>query len=305
MEIAMYYGFPNYYDEDLKKTFEDYLLLPHTYYEFAKGRMPNKYTEGMGTFEDPGEGMKPNKYTKGMGTLEDQGEGMKPNKYTKGMDVDLEALTDPDGYILGGKGAGLSQRESSVSVNMLQNQDTKERKHKCFKCRQRGHVTKNCPVRKHDEGTQRKRNINETAKEINGGFMTTKPTRVTPSSRCSRSGDHRRSRRDSPKYDRHESRVVSRLHNLFSYVGCLFILLMLGYAADGLFVRDAFDGECDRDSIGNDKLWSRFISSVEDLSPHVGGFLQQLIMFVCDASRFEDSKFTTPVRAFVISPLGL
>nr|GEW34120.1 hypothetical protein [Tanacetum cinerariifolium] len=56
MEIKMYYGFPNYCDEDLKKTFEDYLLLPHTYYEFAKGRMPNKYTEGMGTFEDQAKG---------------------------------------------------------------------------------------------------------------------------------------------------------------------------------------------------------------------------------------------------------
>nr|GEV65057.1 ARID DNA-binding domain-containing protein [Tanacetum cinerariifolium] len=56
MEIAMYYGFPNYCDEDLKKTFEDYLLLPHTYYEFAKGRMPNNYTEGMGTFEDQASG---------------------------------------------------------------------------------------------------------------------------------------------------------------------------------------------------------------------------------------------------------
>ncbi|GJV47861.1 hypothetical protein Tco_1438073, partial [Tanacetum coccineum] len=32
-------------------------------------------------------------------------------------DVDLEALTGRDGYILGGKAAGLSQRESSVSVN--------------------------------------------------------------------------------------------------------------------------------------------------------------------------------------------
>ncbi|GJT00399.1 ARID DNA-binding domain-containing protein [Tanacetum coccineum] len=105
MEIAMYYGFPNYCDEDLKKTFKDYLLLPHTYYEFAKGRMPNKYTEGMGTFkdlaeglgkpkkytkglgnfEDQGEDRKPNKYTKGLGTFEDQGEGMKPNKYTEGM----------------------------------------------------------------------------------------------------------------------------------------------------------------------------------------------------------------------------
>ncbi|GJZ92658.1 hypothetical protein Tco_0664723, partial [Tanacetum coccineum] len=86
MEIAMYYGFPNYCDEDLKKTFKDYLLLPHTYYEFAKGRMPNKYTEGMGTFKDLAEGLgKPNKYTKGLGTFEDQGEGMKPNKYTEGM----------------------------------------------------------------------------------------------------------------------------------------------------------------------------------------------------------------------------
>ncbi|GKB49676.1 cytochrome P450 [Tanacetum coccineum] len=56
MEIAMYYGFPNYCDEDLKKTFEDYLLLPHTYYELAKGRMPNKYTEGMGTLEDQAKG---------------------------------------------------------------------------------------------------------------------------------------------------------------------------------------------------------------------------------------------------------
>nr|GEW84840.1 nucleotide-binding, alpha-beta plait [Tanacetum cinerariifolium] len=56
MEIAMYYGFPNYCDEDLKKTFEDYLLLSHTYYEFAKGGMPNKYTEGMGTFEDQAKG---------------------------------------------------------------------------------------------------------------------------------------------------------------------------------------------------------------------------------------------------------
>ncbi|GJU93711.1 hypothetical protein Tco_1318467 [Tanacetum coccineum] len=34
--------------------------------------------------------------------------------------------------------------------------------------------------------------------------------RVTPSSRNSRSGDHRCSRRDSPEYDRREGRVVSR-----------------------------------------------------------------------------------------------
>ncbi|GJR73814.1 hypothetical protein Tco_0086179 [Tanacetum coccineum] len=35
-------------------------------------------------------------------------------------------------------------------------------------------------------------------------------SRVTPSSRSSRSGDHRCSRRDSPEYDRGEGRVVSR-----------------------------------------------------------------------------------------------
>ncbi|GKD09847.1 ARID DNA-binding domain-containing protein [Tanacetum coccineum] len=90
MEIARYYGFPSYCDEDLKKIFEDYLLHPQTYYEFAKGtqgegRKLNKYTEGLGTFKDQGEGRKPNKYTEGMGTFEDQGEGRKPNKYTEGL----------------------------------------------------------------------------------------------------------------------------------------------------------------------------------------------------------------------------
>ncbi|GJS16672.1 NB-ARC domains-containing protein [Tanacetum coccineum] len=77
MEIARYYGFPSYCDEDLKKIFKDYLLQPQTYYEFAKGKKPNKYTEGLGTFEDQGEGGIPNKYTKGL--------GRKPNKYTEGM----------------------------------------------------------------------------------------------------------------------------------------------------------------------------------------------------------------------------
>ncbi|GJU62967.1 hypothetical protein Tco_1244802 [Tanacetum coccineum] len=37
--------------------------------------------------------------------------------------------------------------------------------------------------------------------------------RVTPSSRNSRSGDHRCSRRDSPEYDRREGRVVSRRYS--------------------------------------------------------------------------------------------
>ncbi|GKE32150.1 ARID DNA-binding domain-containing protein [Tanacetum coccineum] len=56
MEIAKYYGFPSYCDKDLKKTFEDYLLLPHTYYEFSKGRKPNKYADGIGTFKDQAKG---------------------------------------------------------------------------------------------------------------------------------------------------------------------------------------------------------------------------------------------------------
>ncbi|GKB65847.1 ARID DNA-binding domain-containing protein, partial [Tanacetum coccineum] len=52
MEIAKYYGFLSYCDEDLKKTFEDCLLLPHTYYEFSKGRKPNKYANGLGLEAD-------------------------------------------------------------------------------------------------------------------------------------------------------------------------------------------------------------------------------------------------------------
>ncbi|GJS35347.1 hypothetical protein Tco_0533729 [Tanacetum coccineum] len=43
-------------------------------------------------------------------------------------DVDLEALTGPDGYILGGKGAGMSQRKSSVSVSRFQKQSFLDRK---------------------------------------------------------------------------------------------------------------------------------------------------------------------------------
>ncbi|GKA68504.1 ARID DNA-binding domain-containing protein [Tanacetum coccineum] len=71
---------------DLKKIFEDYLLHPHTYYEFAKGRQRDKHTKGLGTFKDQGDGRKPNKYTKGLATFKDQGEGRKPNKYTERLD---------------------------------------------------------------------------------------------------------------------------------------------------------------------------------------------------------------------------
>nr|GEW83196.1 hypothetical protein [Tanacetum cinerariifolium] len=75
MEIAKYYGFPCYYDEDFKEIFEDYLLHPHTYYEFVIGRKPNKYTDELGTFEDQGESVKLNKYANGMGTFKDQAKG--------------------------------------------------------------------------------------------------------------------------------------------------------------------------------------------------------------------------------------
>nr|GFB20863.1 ARID DNA-binding domain-containing protein [Tanacetum cinerariifolium] len=61
------------------------------------------------------------------------------------------------------------------NINQPQSQN-RNRKHKCFKCRQRGHVIKNCPMKKHDEGTQKTGNTSETAKEVNEGFMTTKPT---------------------------------------------------------------------------------------------------------------------------------
>ncbi|GJZ81229.1 ARID DNA-binding domain-containing protein [Tanacetum coccineum] len=61
------------------------------------------------------------------------------------------------------------------SHNISQNRN---RKHKCFKCRQRGHVIKNCPMKnkEHDEWTKKIGNTSKTAKVINEGFMTTKPT---------------------------------------------------------------------------------------------------------------------------------
>ncbi|GKD94377.1 ARID DNA-binding domain-containing protein [Tanacetum coccineum] len=92
MEIAKYYGFPSYYDEDFKEIFEDYLLHPHTYYEFAIGRKPNKYTNGLGTFEDQGESVKLNKYANGMGTFKDQAKGFADHFSitVAGMDVVAE-----------------------------------------------------------------------------------------------------------------------------------------------------------------------------------------------------------------------
>ncbi|GJY13625.1 RNA-directed DNA polymerase, eukaryota, reverse transcriptase zinc-binding domain protein [Tanacetum coccineum] len=54
----------------------------------------------------------------------------------------------------------------------------RSRRQKCYKCRQRGHIIKNCPMKnkEHNEGTEKPGNISETAKLVNEEFMTTKPT---------------------------------------------------------------------------------------------------------------------------------
>ncbi|GKB65921.1 ARID DNA-binding domain-containing protein [Tanacetum coccineum] len=116
MEIAKYYGFPSYCDEDLKKTFEDYLLLPHTYYEFSKGRKPNKYADGLGTFEDQGEGMKPNKYTEGMGTFKDQAKGFADHFSTTvaGMDV----VAEPNKHVSNNKAFKEIKKEDDDSFEV-------------------------------------------------------------------------------------------------------------------------------------------------------------------------------------------
>ncbi|GJZ74137.1 ARID DNA-binding domain-containing protein [Tanacetum coccineum] len=61
---------------------------------------------------------------------------------------------------------------------------SRNRKQKCYKCRQRGHIIKNCPEKKkvHDEGTKKPGNTSilmkgqESAKLVNKELMTTKPT---------------------------------------------------------------------------------------------------------------------------------
>nr|GEW50662.1 reverse transcriptase domain-containing protein [Tanacetum cinerariifolium] len=52
------------------------------------------------------------------------------------------------------------------------------RKQKCYKCRQMGHIIKNCPMKKkeHVEGTKKPGNIGETATLANKEIMTAKPT---------------------------------------------------------------------------------------------------------------------------------
>ncbi|GKC58281.1 ARID DNA-binding domain-containing protein [Tanacetum coccineum] len=48
------------------------------------------------------------------------------------------------------------------------------RRHKCFKCRQRGHVVKNCPMKTQSEGTEMFGNRSKSAQVISEGFMATK-----------------------------------------------------------------------------------------------------------------------------------
>ncbi|GJY66672.1 ARID DNA-binding domain-containing protein [Tanacetum coccineum] len=60
----------------------------------------------------------------------------------------------------------------------------RNRKQKCYKCRQRGHVIKNCPLKekKQDEGTKKHDNTSvlmkgqESANLVNNELLTTKPT---------------------------------------------------------------------------------------------------------------------------------
>nr|GEX43843.1 ARID DNA-binding domain-containing protein [Tanacetum cinerariifolium]GEX43853.1 ARID DNA-binding domain-containing protein [Tanacetum cinerariifolium] len=54
----------------------------------------------------------------------------------------------------------------------------RNRKQKCYKCRQREHIIKNCPMKKkeHVEGTKKPGNIGETATLANKEIMTAKPT---------------------------------------------------------------------------------------------------------------------------------
>ncbi|GJS21108.1 ARID DNA-binding domain-containing protein [Tanacetum coccineum] len=61
---------------------------------------------------------------------------------------------------------------------------SRNRKQKCYKCRQRGHIIKSCPEKEkvHDEGTKKPGNTSilmkgqESAKLVNKELMTTKPT---------------------------------------------------------------------------------------------------------------------------------
>ncbi|GJS54948.1 ARID DNA-binding domain-containing protein [Tanacetum coccineum] len=61
------------------------------------------------------------------------------------------------------------------SQTILQNRN---RRQKCYKCRQRGHIIKNCPIKekKHVDGTEKSSGTSETAETVSKQLMTAKPT---------------------------------------------------------------------------------------------------------------------------------
>ncbi|GJS24451.1 ARID DNA-binding domain-containing protein [Tanacetum coccineum] len=62
---------------------------------------------------------------------------------------------------------------STINQPQFQNMN---RRHKCFKCRQRGHVIKNCPMKKQNEGIEKNGNRSETEKAKNEVLMASKPS---------------------------------------------------------------------------------------------------------------------------------
>ncbi|GJV90210.1 ARID DNA-binding domain-containing protein [Tanacetum coccineum] len=60
----------------------------------------------------------------------------------------------------------------------------KYKRHKCFHCRQRGHILRTCPMidKNKDKGTEK--NTSETTKETNEVFKTTKPTVILKYPEC-------------------------------------------------------------------------------------------------------------------------
>nr|GEY38577.1 ARID DNA-binding domain-containing protein [Tanacetum cinerariifolium] len=61
------------------------------------------------------------------------------------------------------------------TINQLKSHHT-FRRHKCFKCKQKGHSMKTCPMMKQKEEIERIGNMSETAKENMEGLMASKPT---------------------------------------------------------------------------------------------------------------------------------
>nr|GEV35609.1 ARID DNA-binding domain-containing protein [Tanacetum cinerariifolium] len=63
----------------------------------------------------------------------------------------------------------------NTTINQPKSHNT-FRRHKCFKCRQRRYIVKNCPVKKQDEGAENIQVKSEIAKASNEGFKASKPS---------------------------------------------------------------------------------------------------------------------------------